>query len=79
MARTPEPDKRKAREINNDNIMDLTTTINTLSQMSGERDPVKVQRILRTAIPKLIEVLNRCQTLETYHAVAAMREPYNTE
>lgn len=79
MPRIPEPDKRAARTLNNDNIMDLTMTIEALSQMAGERDPVMVQRILRKAVPSLVIILNRCHTLESYHAAEAKRGSYGTE
>jgi 3'-phosphoadenosine 5'-phosphosulfate sulfotransferase len=79
MSRIPEPDKRAARTLNEENIMDLTMTIEILSQMAGERDPVMVQRILRRAIPSLVVVLNRCHTLESYHAAKALRGSYGND
>lgn len=78
MPRIPEPDKRAARTLNEANIMDLTFVISDLQEMSGERDPVQLQRILRRVVPNLVTVLNRCHSLEKYHAVAAMRGSYGS-
>jgi hypothetical protein len=47
--------------------------------MFGERDPVKVQRILRRVVPELVTILNRCHRLEAIHAEAALRGSYGND
>lgn len=77
MGYTPQPTGRVAREINNRIREDLTVGHQKLAAAIGERNPVRVQQILRDVFPLMVQAINGSWMIENLHVEWAKRGPYD--
>jgi hypothetical protein len=68
-----------ARNINTNIREDVTDAHQALAQVIGERDPIKVQRVLRRVMPQLVKAINGSWMLENLHQAEAARGKYKKD